>query len=96
MIVEIILGTLTLVLGYTTFNLFRKLEKMEDVQDAYENFIADIVSRITSASSKLKEIDNKGSFKADDEVGFFFDYLKDMQKNIADISDRFEETTGDK
>ena len=29
MIVEIILGTLTLVLGYTTYNLFRKLEKQE-------------------------------------------------------------------
>jgi len=96
MIIEIILGILVLVLGYTTFNLFKKLEKMEDIQTAYENWIADIVSRVDSASAQLKELDSRGSFKSDDEVGFFFDYLKDMQKNIADISDRFEEPTGDK
>tara|TARA_Y100001963_G_scaffold138290_1_gene202888 strand:- start:140 stop:421 length:282 start_codon:yes stop_codon:yes gene_type:complete len=93
MIIEIILLTLVLVFGYTTFNLFRKLERMEDIIDTYENWIDKISDNITSADNKLKQIDAKGTFKSDDEVGFFFKYIKDIQEQLEKITN---EITGDK
>ena len=93
MIIEIILSILILVLGYTTFNLFRKLERMEDIIDTYENWIDKISDNITSADNKLKQIDAKGTFKSDDEVGFFFKYIKDIQEQLEKITN---EITGDK
>ena len=48
MIVEIILLILVLIFGYTTFNLFRKLEQMEQVIERYENWIDGFFKTINS------------------------------------------------
>ena len=37
---------------------------------------------IDNANKKLTEIDFKGSFESDDEVGFFFKELKNIQESI--------------
>ena len=34
---------------------------------------------IEYSTERMKMVDNKGSFEADDEVGFFFKQLKDIQ-----------------
>tara|TARA_Y100001963_G_C6538878_1_gene334559 strand:- start:133 stop:414 length:282 start_codon:yes stop_codon:yes gene_type:complete len=93
MIVEIILSVLMLVFGYTTFNLFRKLERMENVLERYESWINNFSNSINSANNRLDEIDNKGTFESDDEVGFFFKYIKDIQSQLTTITD---ELTGEK
>ena len=93
MIVEIILLILVLIFGYTTFNLFRKLEQMEQVIERYENWIDGFFKTINSADTRLNEIDSKGTFDSDDEVGFFFKYIKDIQDQLNRITN---ELTGDK
>jgi len=81
-----ILSILVVILGFTTFNLMRKQEKAEDVLMEYLTYL-DRLSRVIEASDKkLKEIDNKGTFKSDDEVGFFF---KSVQQ-IQDILNEFK------
>ena len=40
----------------------------------------------------MKLVDEKGSFEADDEVGFFFEELKQLQNTLDTI---FEEETLD-
>tara|TARA_Y100000590_G_C15598814_1_gene969179 strand:- start:826 stop:1107 length:282 start_codon:yes stop_codon:yes gene_type:complete len=92
MIVEIILSILVLVFGYTTFNLFRKLERMEQVIEQYEEWITNFSDNINAASNRLEEIDNKGTFESDDEVGFFFKYIKDIQDQLNKIT---KQLTGD-
>ena len=36
----------------------------------------------------MKQVDSKGHYESDDETGFFFEQLKDLQKLLDDI---FEE-----
>jgi hypothetical protein len=78
-ILTIILGLLVVVLGYTTFNLLRKNEKQEDILTGYMTYLNKISDTIEVADKKLKEVDNKGSFKSDDEVGFVFEQIKNIQ-----------------
>ena len=37
------------------------------------------------ATSKLKQLDNKGTFESDDEIGFFFTEIQKLQKLLSDI-----------
>jgi hypothetical protein len=75
----IILGILVVVLGYTTFNLLRKNEKQEDILAGYMTYLNKISQTIEAADKKIQEIDIKGSFKSDDEVGFFFQQIQSIQ-----------------
>jgi hypothetical protein len=89
MILTITLGLMVVILGYTTFNLLRKLEKQEDVINnqatilaSYLSYLNKISDIINFSDKKLREIDHKGSFKSDDEVGFFFEEIKQIQDTL--------------
>ena len=78
-----ILSILVVVLGFTTFNLLRKVEEGEDElqrrQEAiisYQEYINGLGSTVEFMNKRIKEIDAKGTFNSDDEVGFFFERLK--------------------
>ena len=75
-----ILSVLVVVLSYTTFNLLRKNEKQEDILRGYMTYLNKSSEIIDYSHKKLKEIDAKGSFESDDEVGFFFQQLKALQE----------------
>lgn len=47
-------------------------------------FLVELQKRSFDNYTKLKQIDRRGSFESDDEVGFAFKYLK---SNIIDIKD---------
>jgi hypothetical protein len=71
-----ILVLMVVILGYTTFNLLRKIEKAEDTILYYEGYMKEIDETIQFIDKRVKEIDTRGSFQSDDEVGFFFERLK--------------------
>jgi|TARA_R110000772_G_scaffold248920_1_gene363072 uncharacterized membrane protein YukC len=75
----IILSVLVVALGYTTFNLLRKNEKQEDILTGYMVYLNKISDYIETTDKKLKEIDSKGTFESDDEIGFFFQQIKNIQ-----------------
>jgi hypothetical protein len=80
--IEIIITTLSIlvvVLGYTTFNLLSKNEKAEDIIYSYKKYMTQVSEAIEQSQKKLKEIDSKGSFKSDDEVGWFFEKVQLIQ-----------------
>lgn len=86
MIVAIsILGVLVVGLGFTTINLLRKNEKQEDILVGYLQYLDKISQIIEFTDKKLKEIDHKGSFEADDEIGFFFGEVKRLQKILNEF-----------
>ncbi len=72
----IILLVLVVVLGYTTFNLLKKNEKAEDAIISYQEYINGLGNTVEFINKRIDEIDSRGTFKSDDEVGFFFDRLK--------------------
>jgi len=51
----------------------------------YENIILNINNTIESITHQLKLIDDKGHFEADDEVGFFFDELKQLGEQLEEL-----------
>jgi hypothetical protein len=80
MITIIVLLSITVVvLGFTTFNLLRKNEKQEDILASYLTYLNKISDIIDISDKKINEIDLKGSFKSDDEIGFFFTNIKMIQ-----------------
>lgn len=78
-VITIILGIMVVILGYTTFNLLRKNEKQEDILTGYMSYLNKISQTIEAADKKVQEIDIKGSFKSDDEIGFFFQQIQSIQ-----------------
>ena len=68
----IILSLIIVVLSFTTYNLLKKNEKCEDVIKSYENYMINLSTTIEFSNKKRKEVDSKGTFDSDDEVGFFF------------------------
>ena len=54
----------------------------------YEEIILQVNDKIEYVNQQLKLIDEKGTFEADDEVGFFFLELKEIGKLLDNL---FEE-----
>ena len=79
------LSILVVVLGFTTFNLMRKNEKQEDILAEYLNYLDQLSKTIDVSDKKLKEIDRAGTFKSDDEVGYFFKSIQDIQDILNDF-----------
>ena len=81
MIPEIILGITTITFGYTSFNLFRKVERLED-------WVEDYSQRVVEADETLKQLDSEGKFESDDEIGVIFDGIKNTIKDLSTINNK--------
>ena len=51
----------------------------------YENLITQFQQIITFATDKMKLVDDKGHYESDDETGFFFEQLKQIQLSLDGI-----------
>ena len=80
-----VLSVIVVILGFTTFNLLRKNEKQEDILAEYLNYLDQLSKTIEISDKKLKEIDRAGTFKSDDEVGYFFKSIQDIQDILNDF-----------
>ena len=70
-------------LGYTTFNLLKKNEQAEDTILYYEGYMRELDEQVRFIDKRIKEIDARGTFQSDDEVGFFFERLKLLNDLLA-------------
>jgi hypothetical protein len=75
----IISGIFLIICSFIIWNLLIKLEKMED-------YVFNLSLTLNKISIKLKEIDNSGAFESDDEIGWFFQEIK----NLGDQLDRYK------
>ena len=79
-----ILGLATIF--YIIWNLMRKNERLEDALNKRDEYI-DTMSVIMSESDrKIKEIDSKQIFESDDEIGWFFKGIKEIQALINEYN----------
>ena len=58
----------------------------------YEGLIIEIQNIIEFATTKMKQVDASGHYESDDETGFFFQQLKELQELLDGI---FENETGE-
>ncbi len=74
-IIIILLSALLIIAGFAIRNLTKKNEMLED-------FIAKQSEAIDTCDQRLKTIDDKGFFVADDEIGWFFTEIKKIQEAL--------------
>mgnify|MGYP005989640057 CR=1 FL=1 len=81
MIGYILLSIIIITLGWTTFNLTRKVERLE-------TWVEDYAQRVQDTQQVLKEIDDKGTFEADDEIGVVFQSIKETVDELNTITEQ--------
>ncbi len=103
MIIYIILIIFILFLLYIIYNLYRRSNKLENLLllsyeeiNKYGKYIEDFSNNLSLIDSKLKEIDHRGTFSSDDEVGYVFKTIKLLMEklqlyNINEYSEKEEE-----
>ena len=69
--------------------LFYSLKRINQ----YEDLITQFQQIIKFSTDKMKLVDSKGHYESDDETGFFFQQLKDLQLLLNDIFEE-EKTNG--
>jgi len=78
---EIVIGillALLIVAGFALRNIIKKNEALED-------FIVKQSEAIDMCDRRLKQIDDKGFFVADDEIGWFFTEVKKIQEALNEF-----------
>ncbi len=88
MIETVVIGVLSILvvaLAFTTINLLRKNEKQEDILAGYITYLDQFSRIIEFSDEKMKKIDEKGIFKSDDEIGFMYEQIKDLQKILSNF-----------
>jgi biopolymer transport protein ExbB/TolQ len=56
----------------------------------YEGLIVEFQNIIEFATTKMKQVDAKGHYESDDETGFFFQQLKEIQELLNGIFENEE------
>jgi hypothetical protein len=72
-------GLLSVIMFFVIMNLLRKNEKQEDILANYLQYLDSISKVIEVSDLQLKRLDEKGFFKSDDEIGFFFRNIQKIQ-----------------
>ena len=83
MILKITLGffvILTIALSYAVYNLLLKQEQLED-------WVEDYIDRINEVNTKIRQIDYKGYFEVDDEVGQVFEQIKQEVQSLEELTE---------
>ena len=81
--IEIVLGIFVvacLVEGYVIWNLMTKQEKLEDWTERY-------IGKIGEVNRNIDEIDYKGYFEVDDEVGQIFKQIKEEVNSLEELTE---------
>ena len=86
MIVNILLLILICIQLYVIWNLNKKTETYEDMISEYETYLDEVTTAVTDINNRLKEIDHRGTFESDDEVGYFFQALKSLVEQLNTIT----------
>ena len=80
-IIAILVVTL-IVLTYIIRNLMLKVEAYEDVTQDQVRYLQNISNIIGESKQHLQNLDERGVFQSDDEVGEFFNQMKSVQEQL--------------
>ena len=76
----VLLSILFVASCYVIWNINTKLEFLED-------WISDFIITIEKVQKELKQIDYRGSFEADDEIGVRFTAIKEAVDELNEITE---------
>lgn len=82
---EVLIGiliVLILVLCYIVFNLNRKVSKQEEILEYQVGYLRKVSYLIVESKNYVEQLDKNGAFQSDDELGVFFNFIKEIQETI--------------
>jgi len=68
-----------------TISIFNLLKQTEELEDTLIETTLEIKVKVSNALENLRNIDSRGSFESDDEVGATFTELKTIVENLNEI-----------
>ena len=80
---------LTIVITASFFiirNALKQTERLEDILKGYEDFIEKQSEAIIAIDVRLKQVDDTGMFRSDDEIGWFFKEIKTLQEALNEFT----------
>ena len=63
-------------------NSYTKQEEFSKVLKSYNDYFVGLIKTLTIADLRLQQIDSRGSFSSDDEIGWFFQNVKSMMESL--------------
>jgi hypothetical protein len=76
------------VIGVAVYLLISKNSKLEKAVIEQQQYIDAISIIIEDSSNTIQTLDSRGAFEADDEVGTFFQNLREIQTTISQFNNR--------
>ena len=76
------------IIGIAGYLLVRKNNKLEKVLVEQQQYIDAVSIVIENSANTIQELDARGAFEADDEVGTFFRSLKEIQNVLNQFNTR--------
>jgi hypothetical protein len=76
------------IIAILAYILIRKVRNLESVVINQQQYIDTVSIIIDQANDRLKELDASGMFESDDEIGFFFENIKEIQSVLNDFNNK--------
>ena len=80
-IISIVLWIVTVV-GYVIWNLNNKVVKLEEIANKQAIVIESISAIVNESQKMLDQVELTEAFKSDDQIGFFFRNLQNIQDSL--------------
>ena len=81
-ILSVILLLIRVVSAFVIWNLNNKVVRQEGVIDYQVDYLRRISYIIQESKMYIDKLDERGIFRSDDEVGVFFNFMKEIQEDI--------------
>ena len=88
-VLTILLFLISVVSSILLFYSLRRINQYEDLITQFQQII-------TFSTEKMKAVDTRGHYESDDETGFFFEQLKQIQLSLDGIFETGEIEDGEK
>ena len=70
------------IFGYIIWNLNQKVVKLEQIATKQKVIIDSVATIVEESNKQLHQVDLTEAFKADDQIGFFFRNLQNIQDSL--------------
>lgn len=80
-IISIVLWVFT-IFGYIIWNLNNKVTKLEAIAIKQQTIIDSVAAIVEESNKQLNQIELTEAFKSDDQIGFFFRNLQNIQDSL--------------
>lgn len=81
-IVIVILSVLLVTSLYVIWNLNKKVIRQEDIIESQVEYLRKVSYLIVESKLYVEQLDERGVLRSDDEIGTFFNFMKEIQDTI--------------